>query len=110
MFFTRLYLGIQMKAMEIRDIIPKITIEERKMVSEKIIDNYHETSIPQRFEAITALLNKYGRRKRSTIALIRWTERRIELIIKLLNGNPPTRSYAEESLRVLIEEYYIRKN
>ncbi len=105
-----------MKGAEIRDIIQKITIEERKMVSETIINRYHETSIPRRFEVITELLNKYraynyGKNKKiSDVALLRWTQRKISLMIRLLNGNPPTRSYTEESLKVLIEEYYIQKN
>ena len=116
LFFVRLYLGIQMKGMEIRDIIRDITVEERKMVSEKIINNYHQVSVPARFEIITELVNKYrtynyGKNKKiSDVALLRWTQRKTSLMIRLLNGNPPTRFYTEETLKLLIEEYYIRKN
>lgn len=110
LFFVRLYLGIQMKPADLRDILHQMTLEERKKLSETLLKGGDEYSIPQRFEHMAAVYNKYSKRKKvSPIALQRWTERQINLLITLLNGNPPVRYYTQESLTVLIEEYYLRK-
>jgi len=110
LFFVRLYLGIHMKGIDVRDIISKVTTYDRQIVSETILQNYNTLSVAQRFEQFAVFFNKY--RKRTTISgagLQRFAERHVNILIRLLNGNPPLRAYTEESLKVLIEEYYIRE-
>lgn len=42
-------------------------------------------------------------------SLRRWSDRKINDIIQVLNGNPPKKSYTKESLKILIEYYFSNK-
>jgi DNA-directed RNA polymerase specialized sigma24 family protein len=57
-------------------------------------------------ERMTPLLNKVAGRENSPEAILRWTRERIRDLLDLLNGSPPTASFDEETLIILVEDFF----
>jgi DNA-directed RNA polymerase specialized sigma24 family protein len=58
------------------------------------------------FELITPVLNKADGRANTPEAIRKWTKGRVNSIIELLNGSPPTGSFDEETLKILVEDFF----
>lgn len=61
------------------------------------------------FKLITPVLNKYENKKNSIDSTRRWVGMKIEELICLMNGNPPTSGYTKETFQILIEKYFVKK-
>ncbi len=68
--------------------------------------NYDNLTNKEISEIITPLLNRADGRSNTPEAIRRWTKERIDHIIELLNGSPPTASFDEETLEILVEDYF----
>ncbi len=68
-------------------------------------DRYGSMTDPEAFGAVKFLFNKYEKKNTQEGSLQRWTNRMIDEIITLLNGNPPKRTYTKESFALLFEKY-----
>lgn len=58
------------------------------------------------FELITPVLNKADGRANSPEAIRKWTKGRVDSIIELLNGSPPTAAFDEETIKILVEDFF----
>lgn len=58
------------------------------------------------FEIITPYINKCENQINQPDAIRRWTKRKIDEIIELMNGNPPRANYDKETLQILFEKFY----
>ncbi len=67
---------------------------------------YQAMTDKQIYEVVTPFMNKTERRSVSHDAVRKWIHARLQEIIELLNGSPPTSSYDEESLKLLVEDYF----
>ncbi len=68
--------------------------------------NYESLTDKEIYELITPLLNQVDGRSNTPEAIRRWTKERIDNIIELLNGSPPSGSFDEETLEILVEDYF----
>jgi DNA-directed RNA polymerase specialized sigma24 family protein len=68
--------------------------------------DYESRQDKQIFKEITPVLNRADRKTNSPDAIRRWIRKRMKDIIQLLNGSPPTRSFDEETLKILVEDYF----
>lgn len=59
----------------------------------------------QVYHIITPILNRYERKNNTEDAVRRWTEDKIEAIIKLLNSAPRRSKYDKETLKILLERH-----
>ncbi len=68
--------------------------------------NYESLTDKEISERITPLLNRADGKTNTPEAILRWTRERIGNILDLLNGSPPTGSFNEETLQILVEDYF----
>ncbi len=62
------------------------------------------------FAQLSTILNKYDNKVNSSDSLRKWTTDKINEIIKILNGNPPTSNYDKETFQILFEKSYFNEN
>lgn len=80
---------------------------------EKFVDATHpyfECSDSKIFEALISIFNKYEHKENTSDSLRKWVADKINDIIEILNGNPPTSKYDKETLQILFEKCYYREN
>jgi RNA polymerase sigma factor (sigma-70 family) len=70
------------------------------------LQNYESLTDLEISERITPWLNIAAGRENSPDAILRWTRDRIRDILDLLNGSPPTASFDEETLIILVEDFF----
>jgi len=58
------------------------------------------------FTALTNIFNKYENKNNAHDTLRKWVNLKINELIDILNGNPPTSKYDEESFQILFEKCY----
>jgi hypothetical protein len=67
---------------------------------------YEQMEDREVYRIFTPVANKAGGKLNSDDAIRKWTRTRIEEILELLNGSPATSSFDEESLGLLVEDYF----
>jgi RNA polymerase sigma factor (sigma-70 family) len=55
---------------------------------------------------ITPVLNRADNRENTPEAIQRWVRERISNILDLLNGSPPTAAFDQETLKILVEDFF----
>jgi DNA-directed RNA polymerase specialized sigma24 family protein len=73
------------------------------------IKPYKDSTDSALFAAFTDLLNKYENKSNAPDALRKWIALKINELIELLNGSPPTSHYTEETLQILFEKCFFRE-
>jgi len=58
------------------------------------------------FKTVTPVMNRNEKRLNSVDAVRKWTDSKIHEILRLLNGNPQRRSHNEETLKILIDDFF----
>jgi hypothetical protein len=73
---------------------------------EKSIDSYFECNDNIIFEKLISIFNLYENKDNSPDSLRKWITEKINELIDILNGNPPTSKYDKETLQILFEKSY----
>ncbi len=60
----------------------------------------------QAFELLKPLVNKAENTSSSAASIRRWTDERIRVILRLLNGSPPRSAHTRETLGILLEDMF----
>jgi DNA-directed RNA polymerase specialized sigma24 family protein len=68
--------------------------------------NYENLTDAEISRRITPLLNMADGRENTPEAILRWTKERVDNILELLNGSPPTASFDEETLKILLDDFF----
>ncbi len=68
--------------------------------------NYETLTDKEISELITPLLNRADGKSNKPDAIRKWTKERIGNILDLLNGSPPTGSFEEETLEILVQDFF----
>jgi hypothetical protein len=68
--------------------------------------NYETLTEWEISELITPVLNKADGRDNTPEAILRWVRVRIGNILTLLNGSPPTGAFDQETLKILVEDFF----
>jgi RNA polymerase sigma factor (sigma-70 family) len=68
--------------------------------------DYQSMTDKQIYAVITPFINRTEGRVVSHDAVRKWIHARLQEILELLNGSPPTSSHDEDSLKFLVEDYF----
>ena len=90
-------------------LFQKFSPEDFDFFIEKI-QPYKEISDLAIFSALTTLFNKYKDKDNTPGALRKWIAVKIAELVKLLNGNPPTYFYTEETFQILFERCFFNES
>jgi RNA polymerase sigma factor (sigma-70 family) len=85
---------------------PGCSEEEYSDIMEAFGGEYQSMTDKQIYAVITPFINRTERRIVTHDAVRKWIHARLQEIMELLNGSPPTSSYDEESLKILVEDYF----
>jgi RNA polymerase sigma factor (sigma-70 family) len=64
----------------------------------------------EKMDALSAVFNQLEKKARTPDALRKWSESRLDELLALMNGNPPTSAYTLEILYILLEKSEILEN
>ncbi len=67
---------------------------------------YADRSDGEVFKMATGFFNIAADKENAEDALRKWTQEKVGEIIRLLNGDPPTRTFDKESLQILLQDYF----
>ena len=67
--------------------------------------NYDELTEARVFRLFTNVINKAEKKRNRPHAIQKWTNRRINEILELLNGDSPASAHDRETLKILLEDY-----
>jgi hypothetical protein len=70
---------------------------------------YQECPDIKIFSALTTIINKYDGKNNTPDALRKWIKSKINELIEILNGDPPTYHYTEETLQILFEKCFCKQ-
>jgi hypothetical protein len=73
------------------------------------IEPYSECTDQKIFEGLTYVLNKFEHKRNTPDSLRKWIFDKINEIIDILNGDPPTSNYDKETLQILFEKCYYKE-
>lgn len=90
---------------DFKDTFPQITIEDFESFKLKT-HPYHEKPEIVLLSVLTDIINKFEMKNNTPDALRKWLKLKIDELIDVLNGNPPTSMYNEETLQILFEKSY----
>ena len=79
----------------------------------QLIDSVKPNKIIPEFELfkiLTPYINRCDNQVNQADTLRRWTKRKLDEIIELMNGNPPRANYDKDTLQILIEKFYSKEN
>lgn len=104
----KLYFKIPLLRKDLRQWSRHVKPSHRKMLMRKFGRPYGQKAKEEVFDAFAVVWNSFKQKKSTGDGIHRWTARRMQDIIKLMNGNPPRRSHSFESLQALLSEEYIQ--
>jgi hypothetical protein len=73
------------------------------------ISSYQDCSDTIIFYALTEIFNKYENKTNTSDSLRRWIKLKINELIIILNGSPPSSNYNEETLQILFEKSFFNE-
>ncbi|MEW5800105.1 MAG: hypothetical protein AB1728_13985 [Bacteroidota bacterium] len=104
----KLYLKIPLRKMDIYRWNRHLAPAQKEFLISLFGKNYDEMTIHEIFAAFAPVWNSVERTSSAPKSIERWTNEQINVVIKLMNGNPPRRSHSKETLQVLLSEEYSR--
>ncbi|MGB5874391.1 MAG: sigma-70 family RNA polymerase sigma factor [Bacteroidota bacterium] len=85
---------------------PGCSEEEYSEIMGAFSGDYQTMTDKKIYAVVTPFMNRTEGRVVSHDAVRKWIHARLQEIVELLNGSPPTSSYDEESLKLLVEDYF----
>jgi DNA-directed RNA polymerase specialized sigma24 family protein len=102
----KLWYRIPLETSDILRWYPKCSETDLRCLLDSFGARYDQIPTKEVFRVFTQFANKAHQNNNSDDTVRRWTQSKITQILQLLNGSPPTASFDEESLRVLVEDYF----
>ncbi len=102
----KLHFRIPLTREDVEDWYPECASEDRRLLLEFFGKNFDMMDDTEVFEALTPIMNRKESKSNTVDAVRKWTETKIREIIKLLNGNPQRRSHNEETLKILVDDFF----
>ena len=107
LFYAKLYLKISIEERDITEYLPMMLLTDREILIKTFGTNFSHITIEEIFEIAAPIINRCEQKQSTADSHRRTALRYIEQLIKVMNGDPPVQSYNEDSLRTLIEEYFL---
>jgi len=106
LLFLKLRYRLHVTADDILHWYPGCRRSDLKLLLAKFTGKYEDMEEQDIYRILTPIANKAHGKTNSEDAIRKWTRTRIGEILELLNGSPPTSCFDEESLGVLLEDYF----
>jgi len=106
LFCLKLRYRITIEQGDVLQWYPGCSDGDLKTLLRALSENYVSRTDKEIYELLTPLLNKADGRENTPEAIRKWTKWRIDSILELLNGSPPTASFDEETLKILLEDFF----
>jgi RNA polymerase sigma factor (sigma-70 family) len=90
------------------DAYPQMTIRDFDFFTQKI-HSYQDNPDIVIFSIFNDIVNRFEAKNNTPDALRKWIKLKINELIDILNGNPPLSKYDEETLQILFEKAYFKK-
>jgi len=104
----KIFANIELTPQEINDTIAELSKNSPlSTIPTELL--YFDENEQQRYTLLANLLSKYDKKDMQGDSLRRWSDRKINDLIRVLNGNPPNKSYTKESIIILIEYFFSSK-
>ncbi len=97
---------LPVSGMEIREWFPNSPPRDAEELARLFEGEYRAMTDGDVYRALTPYLNRWEGKKTTHDALRKWIDSKIGEIIVVLNGDPPTKSHNQDSLKILIEDYF----
>jgi hypothetical protein len=101
----KVYFSISVRPIELRQCFPDITDEDIHRLLEVFEKQAPDEEAFSHFNLLASMMNKYEQASATETSLRHWTNIMIQKLIRLMNGDPPRRTYTKDSLRILLEHY-----
>jgi RNA polymerase sigma factor (sigma-70 family) len=108
-FYMKLYLKIPIDESDISRYLPMILLSDKERLMKTFGTDYTDLTIDEIFEIAAPVINRCEQKHSSADSHRRLAFEKVQHFIKVLNGDPPLQNYTEESLKTLIEEYFLTK-
>jgi len=106
LFHLKLRYRIPVSLPDILAWYPACGIADRNSLLGRFGRGYEGMEEREIYALITPVLNRAKGKENTEDAARKWTKSKIEEILELLNGSPPTARFDEDSLKILLEDYF----
>jgi DNA-directed RNA polymerase specialized sigma24 family protein len=102
----KLHYRIPITHEDIRLWYPQCGSQDCDMLLKHFGVNFDMQNDVEIFRTLTPVMNRNEGKLNSVDAVRKWTDSKIHEIIKLLNGNPQRRNHNEETLKILVDDFF----
>jgi len=106
LFCLKLRFRIPLTRNDVVRYSPGCSEEEYSEIMGEFSGDYQRMTDKEIYTIVTPFMNRTEGRVVSHDAVRKWIHARLQEILELLNGSPPTSSHDEESLKLLVEDYF----
>jgi len=91
---------------DLTDWFPQLGATDQMDLLTRFGVNYDRLEDRDIYRALAPVMNKLEGKRNSADALRKWTDSKIQEILRLLNGSPPHSRHSSETLKILVEDYF----
>ncbi|KAB2921712.1 MAG: sigma-70 family RNA polymerase sigma factor [Bacteroidetes bacterium] len=102
---AKVYLDLEIFASDIRRALPNISAAAAASILAFNEPATRPKRLDERFAVVADALQRFGSHIIEGDSLRRWTQRNMEHVLSLLNGDPPLSAHDHDTLAALIERY-----
>jgi DNA-directed RNA polymerase specialized sigma24 family protein len=101
----KLYFRLSISRHDVLDWYPRCSKRDLEFLLESFGGNYEAFLETNVFQLFAAVINRAEKKRNRPHAIQRWTNRRVNEILELLNGDSPAGAHNRETLRILFENF-----
>jgi len=102
----KLHYRIPITHEDVRLWYPECSSQDRDTLLGQFGINFDGMDDVEIFRTLTPVMNRNEGKLNSVDAIRKWTDSKIHEIIELLNGNPQRRNHNEETLKILVDDFF----
>jgi DNA-directed RNA polymerase specialized sigma24 family protein len=101
----KLYFRLPITRHDVLDWYPRCSKRDHEFLLESFGGNYDDLLETDVFRLFSTVINKAEGKRNRPHAIQRWTNKRVNEILELLNGDSPASAHNRETLKILFENY-----
>lgn len=102
---VKVYLDLEIFASDVRRALPNISASAAAAILAFNEPATRPKRLEERFAVVAEALQRFGNHLIEGDSLRRWTQRNMEHVLNMLNGDPPLSAHDNDTLAALIERY-----
>jgi DNA-directed RNA polymerase specialized sigma24 family protein len=101
----KLHFRLPITKQDLLDWYPRCGKRDLEFLLESFGGNYEGLLESEVFRLFTHVMNRAERKRNRAHAVQRWTNKRVNEVLELLNGDSPARAHNRETLKILFENF-----